>query len=269
MRLILLIERESNISSLIHPTAIIDSKAILGENVRVGPYSIIEADTYVGDNTKIGNHVSIFANVRIGNNCKIFHSSSIGEIPQDLKFEGEKTETIIGDRTTIREYVTINRGTLALGETRVGSDCLLMASTHVAHDCILGNNVIMSNLTTLGGHVEIEDWAVLGGGVLVHQFTKIGEHAFIGGGFRVVQDVPPFILGAENPLKFQGINSLGLKRRGFDSSDRRAIKDIYKLYFKPETNRKVSLEKIKKNFPESGIKTQIVNFIESSNRGII
>ena len=139
------------------------------------------------------------------------HSSSIGEIPQDLKFSGERTKTLIGKRTRIREYVTINRGTKELGETRVGSDCLLMASTHVAHDCVVGDNVIMSNLSTLGGHVEVGDWAILGGGVLVHQFTKIGSHVLIGGGFRAVQDVPPFILAADHPLKYKGVNLVGLK----------------------------------------------------------
>jgi len=264
-----LLGRENKISTLIHPTAIIDSKAELGTNVKVGPYSIIDQNVYIGDNTKIGNHVNIRSNTTIGKKCSIFHSSSLGERPQDLKFSGEDTKTVIGDRTVIREYVTINRGTSALGETRIGSDCLLMTSTHVAHDCILGNNIIMSNLTTLGGHVEIQDWVVLGGGVLVHQFTKIGEHAFIGGGYRVVQDVPPFILGAETPLKFQGINSTGLKRRGFSPADRKVIKEIYKLYFRSEMNRKESINKIKNEFSDSLIKTQIIDFIESSNRGII
>jgi UDP-N-acetylglucosamine acyltransferase len=186
-----------------------------------------------------------------------------------LKFNGEKTETIIGNSTTIREYVTVNRGTAALGETRVGSNCLLMASTHVAHDCLLGDNVIMSNLTTLGGHVEVENWVVLGGGVLVHQFTKIGEHAFVGGGFRVVQDIPPFILAAETPLSYQGINGTGLKRRGFSPSDRKIIKDIYKEYFYSKRSRSESILKIKENFSNSSYKNQILNFIESSKRGII
>lgn len=254
---------------MIHKTAIIDSKANLGDNVRIGPYSIVEGDVNIGDNTIIGNHVNIFSDTKIGPDCKIFHASSIGEIPQDLKFEGEKTQTIIGRETTIREYVTINKGTSALGETRVGSSCLLMASTHVAHDCILGDNVIMSNLTTLGGHVEVENWVVLGGGVLVHQFTKIGEHAFVGGGFRVVQDIPPFILAAETPLSYQGINGTGLKRRGFSPSDRKIIKEIYKEYFHPKRNRNESILIIKEKFPDSLFKNQILDFIDTSERGII
>jgi len=268
-QLISLIERENNISSFIHKTALVGQSVDLGENVKIGPYSVIENDVIIGDNTEIGNHVTICANTTIGRFCKIFHCSSIGEVPQDLKFEGEETQTIIGDRTKIREYVTINRGTKAQGETRIGSDCLLMASTHIAHDCILGDNVIMSNLSTLGGHVILADYVILGGGVLVHQFTKIGSNVFIGGGFRVVQDVPPFILAAGSPLNFKGINSVGLKRRGFSVSDRKTIKSIYHIYFKSGLNREDSLKKIDADVPDSKIKKQIIDFIHDSDRGII
>tara|TARA_Y100001970_G_scaffold59420_1_gene75579 strand:- start:450 stop:1046 length:597 start_codon:yes stop_codon:yes gene_type:complete len=197
------------------------------------------------------------------------HCSSIGEIPQDLKFEGEESKTIVGNRTTIREYVTINRGTKALGHTIIGSDCLLMASTHIAHDCIIGNNVILSNLCTLGGHVEIDDWVVLGGGVLVHQFTKIGVHSFVGGGFRVTQDIPPFILAADYPLKFKGLNRVGLKRRGFSVEERQSMKMIYGIYFQSKLDRKSALKKIASDIPSSKIRDEILNFIQSSNRGII
>lgn len=241
----------------------------MGTNVKVGPYSVIENDVTIGDDCKIGNFVTICSDTSIAEGCHILHCSSIGEIPQDLKFDGEKTKTIIGARTKIREYVTVNRGTKALGETIIGSDCLLMASTHVAHDCILGDNVIMSNLSTLGGHVEVGEWAVLGGGVLVHQFTKIGAHAFIGGGFRAVQDVPPFILAAEHPLSYKGVNSVGLKRRGFSLEDRKLIKKTYHVYFKSGLNRDDALNEIKKEIPSSVIKDQIINFIQTSDRGII
>lgn len=241
----------------------------MGTNVKVGPYSVIENDVTIGDDCKIGNFVTICSDTSIAEGCHILHCSSIGEIPQDLKFDGEKTKTIIGARTKIREYVTVNRGTKALGETIIGSDCLLMASTHVAHDCILGDNVIMSNLSTLGGHVEVGEWAVLGGGVLVHQFTKIGAHAFIGGGFRAVQDVPPFILAAEHPLSYKGVNSVGLKRRGFSLEDRKLIKKTYHVYFKSGLNRDDALNEIKKEMPSSVIKDQIINFIQTSDRGII
>ena len=235
----------------------------------IGPYSIIGENVKVSQHSVIGNHVTISSNTTIGKGCKIFHCSSIGEIPQDLKFRGETTNTIIGDNTIIREYVTINRGTEAVGKTKIGSNCLLMASTHIAHDCILGDNVIMSNLSTLGGHVTIEDWVVLGGGVLVHQFSKIGQHSFVGGGFRVTQDIPPYILAAENPLAFKGINSIGLKRRGFSLNQRVEIKKIYQIYFKSGINRDNAIKKLKTELPSTEIKKGIINFITSSNRGII
>ena len=265
----LLIEHENNISNTIHSTAIIHESAIIGKNVKIGPYSILEDNVIIKNNCVIGNHVTICSNTLIGEGCNIFHCSSIGEIPQDLKFEGENSRTIIGDNTIIREYVTINRGTKALGKTKIGSSCLLMASTHIAHDCIVGDNVIMSNLSTLGGHVTLEDWVVLGGGVLVHQFTKVGQHAFVGGGFRVTQDVPPYILAAENPLTYKGINSIGLKRRGFSLEKRTEIKKIYQTYFQSGINRKKSIGIVQSELPSTNIKNTIIDFILSSQRGII
>ena len=259
----------SKISLQIHPTAIVDSKAELGKGVSIGPYSIIDSNVIIGNDTMIGNHVTIAQGSRIGAECKIFHSVSIGEIPQDMKFAGEQTEAIIGDRTTIREFVTVNRGTKVTGKTIIGSDCLFMAYVHIAHDCLIGDHVIMSNMTTLGGHVDIGDWVSLSGGVMVHQFCNIGEHAFIGAGYWAVQDVPPYILAAGTPLRFKGINSIGLKRRGFSIEERKTIKDIYKLYFKSDVNRKGSLSKIKNDFPDSKYKTCILDFIQSSERGII
>ncbi len=246
-----------------------DPTAELGTNVAIGPYSVIEANVILGDNTAIGNHVTVCENTTIGQDCRIFHSSSIGEIPQDLKFGGEKTKTIVGDKTTIRECVTVNRGTNALGVTQIGSDCLLMASVHVAHDCIVGDHVIMANMATLGGHVEIGDWASLGGGVLVHQFCRIGVHAFIGGGFRAVQDVPPFILAAGEPLSFGGINKIGLKRRGFSKEEQKTIKYLYQLFFRSELNRNEAFKKIESEIKSSQYKDQILEFIHSSERGII
>ena len=246
-----------------------DSKAELGNGVSIGPYSIINSNVIIGNGTMIGNHVTIAPGTRIGTECKVFHSSSIGEIPQDIKFSGEQTEAIIGDRTTIREFVTVNRGTKSAGKTIIGDDCLLMAYVHIAHDCIIGNHVIMSNMTTLGGHVNIGDWASLGGGVMVHQFCNIGEHVFIGAGYWAVQDVPPYILAAGTPLKFEGINSIGLKRRGFSIEGRKMIKDIYKLYFRSDLNRKDTILKIINGFPGSKYKTCILDFVQSSDRGII
>ena len=169
----------------------------------------------------------------------------------------------------IREFVTINKGTNALGKTVVGADCLIMASTHIAHDCFIGNHVIMSNLATLGGHVTIGDWAILSGGVLVHQFCKVGEHAFVGAGGFISQDVPPFILAAGSPLEYNGINSVGLKRRGFSSEQRKDIKSIYNIFFRSKNNRKDNISKIKKEIPMSENTESIIDFIKNSKRGII
>ena len=241
----------------------------MGNNVSVGPYSVIENNVHIGDDSSIGNHTTVKAGTTIGKNTRIFHNCSIGEIPQDLKFGGEETTTLIGDNVTIRESVTINRGTSARGCTEIGHNVLLMACTHVAHDCVLGNNVIMANLTTLGGHVELGDWVSLGGGVLVHQFSKVGAHSFIGGGFRIVQDVPPFILGAGEPLEYSGFNQIGLRRRGFNGDSRKLIKEVYRLYFRSDMNRKDALDKIKKDFNQFDEIKMIINFIESTNRGII
>jgi UDP-N-acetylglucosamine acyltransferase len=249
---------------------LVSSKAELGTNVSIGPFSIIEENVCIGDNTSIGNHTTIKAETTIGSNGKIFHNCSIGEIPQDLKFSGEITATHIGNNVIIRESVTINRGTAEKGITKVGNDVLLMTCTHVAHDCVVGNNVVMANLATLGGHVVLGEYVSLGGGVLVHQFTKIGDHVFIGGGFRAVQDVPPYILGAGEPLKFAGVNQIGLRRRGFDKKTRRLIKEAYRLYFRSEDlNRKEALNKIKSDFENIDEINTIVNFIETSKRGII
>ena len=253
----------------VHSTAIVDPNAKIGDDVSIGPFSVIESGVSIGDRTTVGNNVTIASGTYIGKDCKIFHSASIGAIPQDLKYNNEETFLYIGDRTVIREFVSINKGTSALGKTKIGSDCLLMASVHVAHDCVVGNNVIMSNLTTLGGHVNIDDWAILSGGVLVHQFCNISKHAFIGAGALVTQDVPPFILAAGSPIEYSGINSVGLKRRGFSIDDRKEIKNIYKMYFRSKNNRKENLSKIKKELASFKYTNQIVDFIENSERGII
>jgi UDP-N-acetylglucosamine acyltransferase len=223
----------------------------------------------IGNGTSIANFAVVKSGTNIGENCRIFQGSVIGEIPQDLKFDGEETTTLIGNNTTIREFVTINRGTAALGYTKVGENALLMAYIHIAHDCIVGDNVIMANMATLGGHVEIDNWAFLGGGVMVHQFCKVGEHACIGAGFRAVQDVPPFILASGEPIKYCGLNNVGLKRRGFRSEDRKVMKQIYTLYFRSNFPRRKALDEIKDKFSKRPVAKVIVNFIENSTRGII
>ena len=254
---------------MIHPTAIIADSVNLGVNVTIGPFSVIDKNVIIGDNCFIGNNVTIGCDTKIGEKCKIFHSSSIGEVPQDLKYGGEKTLTKIGNNTIIREFVTINKGTSELGKTQVGSNVLLMASTHVAHDCLVGDNVIMSNLATLGGHVKIGRWAILGGGVLIHQFTQIGDHSLIGGGFRAVQDVPPFIVAANHPLTYKGVNIVGLKRRGFSKKDINLIKQAYKVFFRSGINRKEALKKIELEFPKTKEIQTILRFLNHSKRGII
>ena len=256
-------------TDLIHSTAIVHPRAEIGENVTIGPGAIIQENTRIGKGTKIGPYTIIAPDTTIGQDCNIFQYCSIGEVPQDLKYDNEKTFTVIGDRVTIREYVSINKGTSASGTTKIGNDVLLMAYVHVAHDCHIGNKVIFANQVTLGGHVEVDDWASLGGGVLVHQFTKIGAHVFIGGGYRVVQDVPPFILAAGEPLVFSGVNRVGLKRRGFSIEDRTAIKEAYRMYFRSEMNRGTAIEAIRSNLVDNQHIKHILDFITTSERGII
>ena len=217
----------------------------------------------------VGNFNTICTGTIIGENCTIFHNCSIGEIPQDLKYKGEQTGTTIGSDVIVRENVTINRGTSADGTTKIGNNVLLMAAAHVAHDCIISDNVIMANMVTLGGHVEIQKYASLGGGVLVHQFCRIGAHVFIGGGFRVVQDVPPFILAVGEPLHYGGINSIGLKRRGFTTEALTNIKKVYRKYFRSDLPRSSALEKMKNEMETSAEIEEIINFIDTSERGII
>lgn len=253
----------------IHSTALISPKAQIGHNVTIGAYTVIEESVIIGDETSIGNYNTICSGTSIGSNCTIFHNTSLGEAPQDLKYEGEPTLTFIGNNVSIRESVTINRGTNAFGKTIIGNNVLLMASAHVAHDCIVGDNTIMANLSTLGGHVELGEWVNLGGGVMIHQFVKIGAQSFIGGGFRAVQDVPPFIIAAGEPLKFCGINKVGLDRRGFSEETRKIIKKAYRTYFMSKLNRNDALRKIKSDYPKSKEIKILIKFIESSTRGII
>ena len=217
----------------------------------------------------VGNFNTICTGTIIGENCTIFHNCSIGEIPQDLKYKGEQTGTTIGSDVIVRENVTINRGTSAYGTTKIGNNVLLMAAAHVAHDCIISDNVIMANMATLGGHVEIKEYASLGGGVLVHQFCRIGAHVFIGGGFRAVQDVPPFILAVGEPLRYGGINSIGLKRRGFTTEVLTNIKKTYRKYFRSDLSRSSVLKKMKNEMEDSAEIEEIINFIDTSKRGII
>ncbi len=253
----------------IHKTALISSKSTIGKNVSIGPYCIIEDNVVIGDNTKIDAHTIIKQYSTIGQNSHIFSQCVIGEIPQDKKYKGEKTNLIVGNNTVIREFCTLNRGTKDFGTTQIGDNCLLMAYVHIGHDCILNNDIILANGVQLGGHVFIDNYAIVGGLTPVHQFCKIGAHSLVGGGLRVVQDIPPFIIANGQPLRFSGINSLGLRRRKFSASQRTNIKKAYKIIYNSNYNISQALEKIKSDLnPKNEIST-IIDFIENSSRGLI
>jgi UDP-N-acetylglucosamine acyltransferase len=247
----------------IHP----DAK--LGKDVTVSPFAVIYANVEIGDGTWIGPHTTIMDGARIGKNCKIFPGAVISAIPQDLKFAGEETTAEIGDNTTIRECVTVNRGTKHRMKTVVGSNCLLMAYTHIAHDCCIGNNVILANTVNLAGHVVIDDYATLEGLVAVQQFIHIGAHSFITGGSLVRKNVPPFVKAAREPLAYMGINSVGLKRRGFSSDTILHIEDIYRTIYQKNYNISNALSIVEKEFPPSAEKESILKFIRESKDGII
>ena len=253
----------------IHNTSIIHKNAVIGDNVEIGPYCIIDDNVIIGNNTKILPYVHVLQNTTIGKN-NIFHQgSTIGGIPQDLKYNGEYSELIIGDDNVIREYCTLNRGTEASGKTVIGNNCLFMAYVHIAHDCIVEDKVILANGVQLGGHSEIHYHATVGGMSPVHQFCKVGQHAFIGGGRLALQDVPPFILANGEPLKYAGINSIGLRRRNFDSDTRSLIKKAYKLLYLSHFNRSQAIDEIKKTLELTQEIKIIIEFIQNSDRGLI
>ena len=238
---------ENNIS----PLAYVSPKAQIGRNV------IIDAFAYIDDN------------VILGDNCHVFPSAVIGAVPQDLKYKGEETWTVIGDNCVLREFVTVHRGTASKGKTVVGSNNLIMAYCHVAHDCILHDNIIMSNATQLAGEVEVDDFAIIGGGTLVHQFSHIGAHCMIQGGSKVNKDIPPYVIAAREPIAFCGINSIGLNRRGFTPEQIHTIQETYRLIYNAGLNTTQALERIEAEIPDSIERNTVLNFIKSSPRGII
>lgn len=251
------------------PLAYIHSEAKIAENVVIEPFTTISKNVTIGEGTWIGPNVTIMDGARIGKNCKIFPGAVIAAIPQDLKFNGEQTTAEIGDNTTIRECVTVNRGTIAKNKTVVGDGCLLMAYVHVAHDCAVGNRVILGNATQLAGEVEINDWAILSGLVAVHQFVHIGSHVMISGGSLVRKDVPPFIKAAREPMAFVGVNSIGLRRRNYSNEQIRDIQEIYRALYQRGLNNTQALEYIEAELPASKERDEIILFIRNSNRGII
>lgn len=254
---------------MIHPTAIVSKNAKLGENIEIGPYAIVSDNVEIGNNCTIMAHAVIDDGARIGNNVKIFYSASISAPPQDLKYSGEDTHTYIGDNTVIREFATINRGTTYSNQTVIGKNCLLMAYTHVAHDCILGNNIIMSNVVQLAGHCVVEDWVIFGGVAKVHQFSKIGMHSMVGADCKIVKDIAPFTLIGKEPPKVEGINKIGLRRRGFSREKIDAIDTFYNKLFHMGMNNSEAIKVIEsENLVITEEVKHCINFIKASERGI-
>ncbi len=255
----------SNISNqaYVHP------EAKLGENVTIEPFAFIDKNTEVGDGTIVMSGANIRNGARVGSNCRIFPGAVVGGIPQDLKFRGEESLAIVGDNTTIRECVTINRGTASKGYTKVGNSCLLMAYSHVAHDCVLNDNIILGNATQLAGEVEVEHHAILSGGTLVHQFTRIGAHAMIQGGTRLGKDIPPYIIAGREPVCFSGVNLVGLRRHAYSNEKINEIQEIYRVIYQSGFNFSDAVSKIESEFEETPEMRLIVDFVKGSPRGIV
>jgi len=252
-----------------HPLANVHPEAKIGNNVIIEPFATVHKDVIIDDGCWIGPNAIIWDGARLGKNVKIYPGASVSSVPQDLKFAGEKTETFIGDNTVIREYVTISRGTNDKFKTVIGKNCLLMAYVHVAHDCEIGNNCILVNTVQVAGHVTIEDWAIIGGASALHQFVKVGAHVMLSGGSLVRKDVPPFTKAAREPLAYAGINTVGLRRRGFTSEKITEIQEIYRYIFLKGLNNSKALEQIENEIKPSEERDYILNFIKTSERGIM
>ena len=251
------------------PLAYVHPAAKIASNVVIDPFVTIDQNVEIGEGTRIGSNVTILEGARIGKNCTICSGAVISGVPQDLKFRGEDSVAIIGDNTTIRECVTINRGTASKGKTVVGSNCLIMAYCHVAHDCVIGDNVIMSNATQVAGEVVIDNFAVIGGGALIHQFTHIGQHVMVQGGALVNKDIPPYVKAGRDPISYAGINSIGLRRRNFTNEQIREIQEIYRYLYLSGLNNSDAVERIEAELPASKERDEIILFVRNSKRGII
>ncbi len=247
----------------------IDPKARIAEKVEIGPFTTIYGDVEIGEGSWIGPNVTIMDGARIGRNCRIFPGAVISAIPQDLKFDGEITTTVIGDNTTIRECCTLNRGTKDRFKTEVGSNCLLMAYVHLAHDVVVGNNCIIANSANIAGHVEIEDWVIIEGVVAIQQFIKVGQHSFIAGGSLVRKNVPPYVKAAREPLSFAGVNTVGLRRRGFENETIAHIEDVYRMIYVHNSNMSRAIHAAELELPNTPEKETILEFIRISDKGII
>jgi len=247
---------------------VIGSRAVLGEDVVIGPYSVIEDDVVIGDRTVLGSHVHIADGARIGSGCRISTGAVLATEPQDLKYSGEKTYLHIGDRTVIREFVTLNRGTKASGKTVVGSDNLIMAYVHAGHDCVIGDHVVIANSVQFGGHCEVGDYAVIGGLAGIHQFVRIGKYAMVGGIARAALDVPPYVMaGGHSVFRYEGLNIIGLKRRGFSPEQIRTIRDVYRTIFQSGMLLGNALETVQRDFPPTPEVVEILGFFDSNRSG--
>lgn len=259
---------ETRGETVVHETAIVDAEAELGQGVVVGPWAMIGPRVQVGDGTEVGPRVLIEKDTVVGEDCRLANGAVLGTDPQDLKYRGERSTLQVGDRTVVREFATLNRGTSASGRTVVGTDCLIMAYAHVAHDCELGNHVVLANSVNMAGHVLIEDWAIVGGLTPIHQFVRIGAHAFIGGGSRIPQDVPPYCRVAGNPPKLYGLNSVGLERRGLSEETRRALKQAYRILFQGDENLSHAVRRVEAEVAGIPEVRHLIEFIRSSERGV-
>lgn len=252
----------------IHPTAIVNPDARIGENVSIGPYAIIEGDVEIGNDCIIGPHAVIYDGARIGNRVKISQGVSVANLPQDLKFANEPTLFIIGDDTVVREFATLHRGTKETGKSQVGKNCLLMAYCHMPHDCIVGDNCIIANGVQIGGHSYIEDWVIIGGLAGLHQFARVGEHSMIASSSKITQDVPPYVLVADNPAGFHGLNVVGLRRRGFKTEDIQTLKEAYKYLYDNSLNVTQAVEIIESKFGDNVYVQKVLKFLSETKRGI-
>ena len=247
----------------------INEKAIIGKSVKIESFSFIDENVIIGDDCWVGNNVTIYSGARIGNNVKIFPGAVISAVPQDMKFDGEDTLVEIGDNTIIRECATINKGTIDTSKTIIENDCLIMAYVHIAHDCIVKNNSILVNAVQIGGHSIIDEHAIIGGGSVIHQFTKIGKYSMTAGGSVIRKDIPPYCKAGKNPLKYMGINSIGLKRKGFSKNVINKIQQIYRILYFDGLNNSEASSKISNDIIDSNEKSEILDFISKSDRGLI
>jgi len=253
----------------IHPTAVISGKAKLGDNINISAFVVVEDDVEIGNDCEIGPNAVIYNGARLGNRVKIKQGASVSNISQDLKYKNEEAFFYIEDDTTIREFVTLHKGTKETGFSKVGKNCLLMAYSHVAHDVVIGDNCIIANGVQIGGLATIEEYVIIGGGTPVHQFSKIGKHSMVAGAFRVIKDIPPYIIAGGEPLKFAGLNIIGLRRRGFSNDDIMTLKKTYKLLYNSGLNFSDAVKKITKEFGDNEHVQNVVEFIKKSDRGII